>query len=439
MIGCSSDDTQFSSTISPPTIIPSPSPTPSQDPEMGPEPDLEPTALLSLRRIASGLSDPLYLTSPPNDARQLFILEQRTGNILILDRDTGRLNPSAFLKVPASDLIATGFEQGLLGLAFHPEFASNGTFYINYTAPGKGEAGQTKLVEYRTFTPDLADPASARTILTIPQPEQNHNGGWIGFGPDGYLYWATGDGGGLGFLPSGIATFASNSQDISDNLLGKVLRIDVDGDDFPEDPERNYRIPPDNPFVGSEGDDEIWVYGLRNPWRASFDPLTGDLYIGDVGQNQREEINIQPSSSPGGENYGWNVREGSLVLDRGSNPPNLQNPTYEFDHSEGKSVTGGYVYRGPNPDIDGRYFFGIFSTPSFGPSQILSLQFAGSTAVDIVDHTPDLQTDVGNLDMLGSFGRDAEGNIYALDLLDGDIFQLVVRSVTPGAPEPDIP
>ncbi len=442
LFSCSSDDDLISgiSPPAPPVASPTsdPFPVPTGDPPPASPEDPVPSdtpVVLTLEQVASGLSEPLFLTSPPGDPQKLFILEQRTGSIRILDRDTGVVQPTPFLTVPASDLIATGFEQGLLGLAFHPQYQINGLFYINYTAPGNGNSGQTKLIEYRILNETQADPNSARTILTIPQPEQNHNGGWMDFDNQGYLYWATGDGGGLGFLPSGILIFSQNSQDLTDNLLGKILRIDVNGDDFPEDPERNYRIPPENPFVATAGDDEIWVYGLRNPWRASFDPLTEDLYIGDVGQDQWEEVNIQPSFSLGGENYGWAIREGTTVLDPGENPDDLVEPTYQFRQEDGKAVVGGYVYRGPELQFDGRYIFGVFSTPDFGPSQILSFQYTGGSVTDVIDHTPELNPDVGQLDLLGSFGRDGDGNLYALDL-DGEIFRLVFTPLVSDPTEP---
>lgn len=440
LMGCSSDNDPNPGVISPPQIAPTPEipvPSPSStSPGVapGPEPSSPPSTSLTLKRIATGLSEPLFLTSPPGDPDALFVVEQRTGNIKIVDRDTGTIEPTPFLTVPASDLIATGYEQGLLGLAFHPDYETNGLLYINYTAPGQGDAGQTQLIEYRALTPTQADPSSARTILTLPQPDQNHNGGWMDFDQEGYLYWATGDGGGLGFLSSGIKVFSRNSQDTTDNLLGKILRIDVDGDDFPDDPERNYRIPADNPFVGSDlRDDEIWVYGLRNPWRASFDPATGDLYIGDVGQDTWEEINVQPATSPGGENYGWAIREGTLDLEPVPDPLDLVEPTYQFPQNNGQSVTGGYVYRGSNPFFEGRYIYGVFSSPAFGPSQILSFRYTGTDVEDPIDHTPELNPDVGSLDLLGSFGRDGEGHLYALDL-DGEIFQLVIEPIEPIQP-----
>jgi glucose/arabinose dehydrogenase len=378
---------------------------------------IDPDSSLFARRLVSGLDNPLYVTAPPGDTDRLFIVEQNSGQIKIFDLNTNRLRRMPFLAIPQGELLRAGFEQGLLGLAFPSDYESSGKFYVNYTAPGVGNAGQTKLVEYRVSgNPNRAIASSGRLLLSIPQPAQNHNGGWIGFGPDGYLYWATGDGGGSGFLP-GIPSFADNSRDITDNLLGKILRLDVSGgDDFPSDTDRNYRIPSNNPFGGQDGDDEIWVYGLRNPWRASFDRETGDLYIADVGQDSREEVNIQLAGSLGGEHYGWNIREGTRVLQPDLDSPELVDPFYEYDHSVGQSITGGYVYRGSNPVFNGTYFFGDFTS-----GRIWSFKFRGSGVV--TERTNEFQVDQGSIDQIASFGEDAAGNLYIVDL-DGEIFRI---------------
>lgn len=383
--------------------------------------EVDPTAEISVKRLVTGLRNPLYVTTPPTDASRLFIVEQKTGQIRIFNQTTQTLLTTPFLTIPRSDLLSDGFEQGLLGLAFHPDYATNGKFYVNYTAPGGGSAGQTRLVEYHVSSdPNQASP-TPRILLTINQPEQNHNGGWIGFGPDGYLYWASGDGGGSGFQP-GIPSFADNSRDITDNLLGKVLRLDVNGgDDYPADPLRNYAIPSDNPFVGKEGDDEIWVYGLRNPWRCSFDPTTGDLYIADVGQDSREEVNVQPASSLGGENYGWNVKEGTRVLQPNLNSPTLVDPVYEYPHSEGASITGGYVYRGSNSLLQGTYFFADFTS-----ERIWSFKYTGSGISNFTERTQEFIPDQGSIDSIASFGRDANGILYVVDL-GGEIFQVMIN------------
>jgi glucose/arabinose dehydrogenase len=383
--------------------------------------ELDQAAEIRVKRLVTGLRNPLYVTTPPNDASRLFIVEQKTGQIRIFNQATQTLLTTPFLTIPSADLLSSGFEQGLLGLAFHPDYAVNGKFYVNYTAPGGGSAGQTRLVEYQVSSdPNQAIP-TPRILLTINQPAQNHNGGWIGFGPDDYLYWATGDGGGSGFQP-GIPSFADNSRDITDNLLGKVLRLDVNGgDDYPADPLRNYRIPGDNPFAGKEGDDEIWVYGLRNPWRCSFDLTTGDLYIADVGQDSREEINVQPALSLGGENYGWNVKEGTRVLQPGLNSPTLVDPVYEYPHSEGASITGGYVYRGSNRLLQGTYFFADFIS-----ERIWSFKYTGSGITGLTERTQEFTPNQGSINSIASFGQDANGNLYVVDL-GGEIFQVMIN------------
>jgi Ca2+-binding RTX toxin-like protein len=382
--------------------------------------EVQSTIRLTGRRIVSGLDQPLFVTSAPGDANRLFILEQKTGEIKIFNQNTNQLLSTPFLKLSSSELLSTGFEQGLLGLAFHPNYANNGKFYINYTSPGGGNAGRTKIVEYQVSNdPNLADATTARTILTFNQPEQNHNGGWMGFGPDGNLYISSGDGGGSGFLP-GIPSFSGNSQDITDNLLGKILRINVNSDAFASDPNRNYAIPVNNPFVGKTGDNEIFAYGLRNPWRASFDKVTGNLYLGDVGQGSREEINFLPNGSSGGQNYGWKYKEGTLLYD---NPPlplpaNLIDPIYEYGRSLGQSVIGGYVYRGSVAQLQGTYIFGDFLS-----DRVWSFRYDGNTISEFRDRTAELVPNVGSINSIVSFGQDNAGNLYIVDL-DGEIFKI---------------
>lgn len=390
-----------------------------------------------VRRVAAGLSQPVFLTAPPDDGNRVFVVEQYTGEIRILRRGVWTLDPEPFLIVPG---VSQGFEQGLLGLAFHPDHAANGFFYVHLTVPD---------VRVRRYTvsadPDVANPGSATPILSIAQPQANHNGGWIGFGADGYLYISSGDGGGSNDSGSGHTTGTGNAQDLTSNRLGKILRIDVDGDDFPGDPNENWAVPPDNPFVGVTGDDEIWVYGLRNPWRASFDRLTGDLYIGDVGQGACEEIDVQPASSAGGENYGWRLREGVIATPSGgvggAAPPGAVNPFFDYSHGgaavcsnppagfTGISVTGGYVYRGPAASLQGRYFFG-----DFGRGRLWSAvwdgsspaTFDGTNYTSLVDHSldPAFTPDVGTIGSISSFGEDADGNLYVLDRADGEVFLL---------------
>src|SRR6266511_4269596 len=252
------------------------------------------TTLIAKKINTTPLSRPVFATSPPGDKERLFIVEQHTGKIRIFRFASNAIDDTPFLQVTG---LSSGNEQGLLGLAFAPDFDANGFLYVNFT----DTSGATVIRRYKVSQadPNVADPASATNVMTIPQPFSNHNGGWIAFNPkDKCLYIGMGDGGS-----------ENDPNKTSQNpklLLGKMLRVDVTKDDFPADASKNYAIPPDNPFVGTPGVlPEIWALGLRNPWRCSFDRKTGDLYIGDVGQNKFEEIDFQRSTSAGGENYGW--------------------------------------------------------------------------------------------------------------------------------------
>ena len=285
------------------------------------------------QEIASGLQRPVDLQA--DGSGRLFILE-KVGRIRILQ--DGQLLAQPFLDI--SDRVgSSGNEQGLLGLAFHPEYAQNGRFFLNYT----DKNGDTVIARYQvTNDANLADPNSEVKLLGVEQPFANHNGGVLTFGPDGYLYAGLGDGG------SGGDPFGNGQN--KNVLLGKILRLDVDSAE-------PYAIPTDNPFGN-----EVWVYGLRNPWRISFDRSTGDLYIGDVGQNAWEEIDFLPAGSPGGTNFGWNLREGAHDY-KGSASPDLVDPVAEYSHQEGGcSVTGGYVYRGSMPEWNGIYLYGDYCT-----------------------------------------------------------------------------
>ncbi len=291
--------------------------------------------------ILTGIANPVAITHAGDGSGRLFIALQ-AGTIILYDGQ--QVLPAPFLDISA--LVTAGGEQGLLSVAFHPNYAANGFFYVNYTDVN----GDTVIARYRvSVNPNSADPSSATILLTIPQPFPNHNGGQLLFGPDGYLYIGMGDGG-SGGDPS------NNAQNLR-SLLGKILRIDVDNT-------QPYRIPPDNPFLTDpNASDEIWAYGLRNPWRFSFDRQTGDLFIADVGQNNLEEVNFQAAASTGGENYGWRLMEGSSCFNPGSNcnDGSLALPILEYDHSLGCSVTGGYRYRGlQSPGMAGWYFYGDF-------------------------------------------------------------------------------
>ena len=377
---------------------------------------------ITSQRVASGLARPIFVTAPPGDANRLFVVEQHTGRIKILNLASGVINATPFLDI---DGLATGNEQGLLGLAFHPQYDENGLFYVNLTING---SGTTHIRRYQVSAdPDIADPDTATTVLTYNQPQSNHNGGWIGFGPeDGLLYIASGDGGSGNDTGSGHTAEIGNAQDITDNLLGKILRIDVNGDDFPGDPARNYAIPITNPFVDSPGDDEIWAYGLRNPWRPSFDRHTGDLYIADVGQGAREEVNFQLALDPGGSNYGWRLREGSIATPSsvgGPAPPGAVEPIHDYPHVGaplgGFSISGGYVYRGPIAALQGVYFFADYVT-----EQIWSFRFDGINKSEFANRTTELTPDVGSINSIASFGEDSAGDLYIVDL-GGEIFKIL--------------
>ncbi len=369
------------------------------------------------RRVAGNFDQPVFATSAPGDPDRLFVVE-KTGQIKILDTATGTTNAVNFLTIPQAQL-QTGGEQGVLGLAFHPDYATNGRFFVYVT----NAAGDQEVRQYsRSGTnPDWAAAASGDVILTIPHPgNSNHNGGWISFGPDGYLYIATGDGGGGGD--------PDNNAQNPNSLLGKMLRIDVDGDDFAGDTGRDYAIPVDNPFVGFAAADEIWALGLRNPWRPSFDRVTGDLYIADVGQGEREEINFQAAGSAGGENYGWVIREGMQVFDPGRpgnlppDSPLLTDPVLDYGHSfdenGGFSVTGGYVYRGPAAGLQGVYLYADFIS-----NQIWSFRIVEGAVVDAANRTGQFVVTGGSLDSIASFAEDGRGNLYIVSI-GGDVFVL---------------
>ncbi len=421
---------------------------------------------LATVQVVSGLTRPVFVTAPPGDTSRIFVIEQRagtpqTGRIRIINLPSNTLNTTPYLTTPA---VATGNEQGLLGLAFHPNFAQNGYFYVDYDEPAVSgvSAGSTVIVEYRATGGNpgaaTADPASARVLLRIPQPDANHNGGWIAFGPDGYLYIAMGDGGcgndtncttnPVTVDPPGHTAGTGNAQDITDNLLGKILRIDVDGadnipnsgdeDGFPADPNKNYQIPPGNPFIGVTGDDEIWLYGLRNPWRDSFDPATGELWIADVGQNAREEIDVIPAGAAG-YNMGWRCTEGTRCTGLSGctcNGAGLVPPILEYGHTAataigpttilGCAITGGYVYRGAAiPCFRGHYIFADYCS-----GDIWSFRYSGGQVVDLVNRTAEMHPSGTTIDNITSFGTDAAGELYICDQTGGQVFKIVPGGFT---------
>jgi glucose/arabinose dehydrogenase len=352
---------------------------------------------LTARLVASGFRDPLDLQSVPGDNERLYVVEQ--GGLIRVVR-SGQVQGEAFLDI--SDRIRTGGERGLLGLAFHPQFATSRRFFVNYT----NRSGDTHIAAFTAASADRADPATEMVLLAIRQPFANHNAGGLAFGNDGRLYIALGDGGGGGDpLEAG--------QDLG-TLLGKILRIDIDSG-------APYAVPADNPFLSVTGaEPEIWAYGLRNPYRIAFDPSTGDLYIGDVGQSQREEIDVGLASRGGGENYGWNVTEGTLCFDppSGCERAGLVMPVLEYTHGEGCSVTGGVVYAGCRmPDLVGTYFYGDFCS-----GFVRSFRLVDGAATDRRDWTADLQ----GIGAISSFGTDAQDEVYVVDY-DGQVYRLEPR------------
>jgi glucose/arabinose dehydrogenase len=326
--------------------------------------------------ILEGLRAPLGLENAGDE--RLFVLERRG---LIWVYSEGRLLDEPFLDV-SSKLTSQGSEQGLLGLAFHPDYESNGNFYVNYT----DLRGDTVVSRFQVSTnPDLADAQSEKVLLQIAQPYRNHNGGDLAFGPDGYLYIATGDGG-SGGDPQG------NAQNVN-TLLGKILRINVDNGD-------PYALPPDNI---QQGHGEIWAYGLRNPWRIHFDNDTGDLYIADVGQNQWEEVNFQPAGAQAGWNFGWDLREGVHLFEAGE-AEDLVDPVAEYSHQLGISVTGGVVVRDPRlPEWQGVYLYGDFGSGIiWGLLRQPDGEWLNSQLWD---------TQAG----ISSFGQDSQDRVYLVD------------------------
>ena len=341
--------------------------------------------------LADNLRSPVAITHA-GDSR-LFITEQ-AGQIKIIQ--DGQLLGEPFLNI--SHLVKSGGERGLLSTAFHPQYTENGFFYVNYT----NSSGNTVIARYEvTADPSKADPNSEKVLLQIDQPFSNHNGGQIAFGPDGYLYIGTGDGG-RGGDP------LNAGQDLS-TLLGKILRIDVDK-------EEPYAIPEDNPFISNENArPEIWAYGLRNPWRFSFDSEADDLFIADVGQNSFEEVNFQPSTSTGGENYGWRLMEAEQCFEPRSNcnaGGTLILPIISYARADGRSITGGYVYRGQAiKSLQGKYVYGDFATKRVW----MASRGADKWTAELLANTSF---------SISSFGEGFAGELYLADHSGGKIYKL---------------
>jgi len=381
---------------------------------------------IRLEPFASGLSGAVGLKAPPDGSGRLFVVEQ-AGSVRIVESD-GALRTLPFIDI--SSRVACCGERGLLDLAFHPEFATNGRFFLHYSAggvlpPGTG-VGDTVVAEFAIdpLDPDRAVPDPVAIVLTAAQDFSNHNGGQMEFGPDGYLYLGLGDGGSANdpcnraqtLDPAVIVTGNDCRSDRSVALLGKILRIDIDGATpagannlcaAAPDGSANYAVPPENPFFGQSGRcGEVLIRGLRNPWRFSFDRATGDLWIGDVGQNVWEEIDLLPWPLTGGQNLGWRPCEGQFAQGSTTNPCPLQGstlPVLDYRHQTDRcSVTGGYRYRGPVTGLVGRYLFGDWCT-----GEIWAARLNGSDWVADALATVDTSS-------LRSFGEDAAGNVYAV-------------------------
>ncbi len=344
---------------------------------------------INLRLVADGFEQPVYLTHAGDGSGRLFVVE-RAGKVRVIQN--GAVQPNPFLDI-TGPVQSKGQEQGLLSLAFHPNFPQDRRVYVDYT----NNKGDTVIARYQT-TPDLRaiDPATGQILLTIAQPYPNHNGGGLLFGPDGYLYIGTGDG--------GLANDPHENAQNPAALLGKMLRISVD---FGEP----YTVPADNPFVNDPAfRPEVWALGLRNPWRFSFDRLTGDMFIADVGQNKYEEINFEAAGSPGGLNFGWDVMEGFHCFQADTcRQDGLTLPVAEYDHSLGCSVTGGYVYRGAGvPALQGVYLYADYCS-----GRVWALRSGEKEPVQVLESGLNVS----------SFGEDEAGELYLIDL-KGGIYQV---------------
>ena len=369
----------------------------------------------SAKVLSSAFSQPIYVTNLPGVADRSIVLE-KAGRARLITSD-GAVDSTDFLDISGS--ISTAGERGFLGIAFAPDYETSGVFYVNVT----NASGDTEIRRYTTFAGqlDMGDPATGDVILSIPQPASNHNAGWIGFDENGLLLIPTGDGGGGGD-PNNFA------QDTS-SLLGKVLRLDVTSDDFPTDDQRDYAIPPDNRFAGdpSNGREEIFSIGLRNPYRATFDPDTGDLIIADVGQSAREEINRLPVDDPM-RNFGWSIKEGTLDF-KGAGSSDLTPPVTEYSHGtgpfQGRSITGGVVYNGPIDELFGHYVFGDFISGNLWSVPTSSLVDGETLSSDEYER---LNDDFGlkgsGFGQITSFGIREDDQALLMTTINGNLYEV---------------
>lgn len=369
-----------------------------------------------VRRVGAGFTAPVFIAAFPDGSGRMLVVERR-GVIRILNPQTGAIAATPFLDI--SGQVSTDGERGLLGLALAPDYMTSGRAYLFLTALDGA-------VQVRRYTSggdrDLLDESSGDVLLSIPHPRTNHNGGWLGFGADGLLYAAVGDGGGAND-PDG------NGQN-RNTLLGKMLRLDVSRDDFPNDANRDYGIPPTNPFANGGGAGEVWLFGLRNPFRASFDRATGDLWIGDVGQGAIEEVD-RVRITQSGLNLGWPLFEGTRPL-QGNDPAGITMPVTEYSHGtgplEGRSITGGFVYRGPVESLQGLYVFADFVSGNIWTVPIAGLTHGTTTPSSaFTNRNAAFTPDAGTLTRIVGFGEDAAGNLYIVSI-GGSIFAVLPAS-----------
>jgi glucose/arabinose dehydrogenase len=366
-------------------------------------------AEITVEQVAKGFDRPVWAGVPKGIGGKLWVMEQ-AGQVWIVDEKTGERGREPFLDI-RPDVSRKGNEEGLLGLAFSPDFLKSGRFYVNYT----DKEMQTRIVRFTSEDRMTTKPGTGEILLKYPSEFDNHNGGWVGFGPDNMLYIANGDG--------GAGNDPNNRSQSLDSMLGKILRIDVS-------PESGYKVPGDNPFVKDKAaKPEIWAYGVRNPWRCSFDRETGEFWMADVGQNYWEEINWMPKGKASGANFGWRLREGEKETPQkgvgGPAPRGAVDPVYVYKHGggdrEGISVTGGYLYRGPISELQGRYIFGDYQNP-----RIWSFQMKGGRPSNFKDHTKELQPQGGRINLIASFAENQDGNLFIVDHT-GPIYRIVAR------------
>jgi glucose/arabinose dehydrogenase len=366
-----------------------------------------------VRRVGTGFSAPVFIAAMPDNTGRMIVVE-RAGRIRLFNPATGAIAATPMLDITGQ--VSTDGERGLLGIVLAPDYMMSGRAYLYLTALD----GSVQLRRYTsTGSRDVLDASSGDVLLSIPHPRNNHNGGWLGFGGDGLLYMATGDGGG------------GNDPDMNgqnrNTLLAKLLRLDVSRDDFPGDPNRDYGIPAANPFAAGGGAGEVWAYGLRNPFRASFDRATGELWIGDVGQGAIEEVD-RALITQAGLNFGWPLYEGTQIL-FGSSTAGLTMPATEYGHGsgplQGNSITGGFVYRGPVEALQGLYVFADFISGNIWTVPIAGLGSSGTTPSSaFTNRNAAFTPDAGSLTSVVGFGEDLAGNLYIVSI-GGSVFAIL--------------